>query len=161
MQEKILSLIKKLIGKKEEIETIQIQVPPKRVEKPEEEKITFIGHSFSLKGEIVGDENLIIDGVIEGKIILKDHILTIGKRGKVIGEIYGRIVKINGNVKGSIRAKEIVYLEKIGSFRGNIFSPRISIADGAHFKGAITPIKPSDFISPEKMKIKKESERKD
>jgi cytoskeletal protein CcmA (bactofilin family) len=105
--------------------------------KPSEEKMAFVGKTVIVKGELSGKEDLYVEGSIEGKIFLKDNTLIIGPEGKVNAEIHVKRITINGSVNGNIHASEIVIINKTGSLQGDIFSPRISIADGAHFKGSV------------------------
>jgi cytoskeletal protein CcmA (bactofilin family) len=101
------------------------------------EDVVNIGKSVFIKGELTGDEDLTIEGRVEGKIELKDHNLVIGPNGKIKAEMYARNVTVVGNVAGNIIASEIVEIRTSGSVVGDIKAPRISIADGAHFKGSV------------------------
>ncbi len=96
-----------------------------------------IGASISIKGELQGDEDLIIDGRVEGKIDLREHNLTIGPNGKIKADLYARTIVVSGEVTGSAFAAERVEIAPSGRLLGDITSPRITIADGAHFKGSV------------------------
>lgn len=96
-----------------------------------------IGPSIQIKGELTGMEDLTIDGIVEGKIELRDHNLTVGPNGKIKADIYAQTIIITGEVRGNANAKERVEIGETGTLYGNIVSPRISIADGAHFKGSV------------------------
>ena len=96
-----------------------------------------IGPSIQIKGELQGDEDLTIDGRVEGKIELRDHNLTIGANGKIKADLYAKTIVIAGDVVGSAYAAERVELAPTGRLTGDIHSPRITIADGAHFKGSV------------------------
>lgn len=100
-------------------------------------KLGYIGESIFIKGELTGNEDLTIEGKVEGKIDLKDHHLTIGGPGKVNAEIFAKSVTITGEVVGNVRADERIEITTKGRLKGNIASPRITIADGAHFKGSV------------------------
>jgi cytoskeletal protein CcmA (bactofilin family) len=100
-------------------------------------KLGYIGESIFIKGELTGNEDLTIEGRVEGKIELKDHHLTIGGPGKVNAEILAKSVTITGEVVGNVRADERIEISNHGRLKGNIASPRITIADGAHFKGSV------------------------
>jgi cytoskeletal protein CcmA (bactofilin family) len=130
------------------------------IKRPSEEKIARVGRSIVIKGELSGNEDLYIEGAVEGSIVLRDNTLIIGPEGKVKAEIHGKRVTINGRVNGNIHASEIVIINKTGSLQGDIFSPRISIADGAHFKGSVKMEKPSEISYPLKEKPKAEEEIK-
>jgi cytoskeletal protein CcmA (bactofilin family) len=96
-----------------------------------------IGQSIHIKGELTGNEDLVIDGQVEGTISLKDHHLTIGKNGKIQAAIQAKSVKIDGSVEGNVNAGEVVEITNSGSLQGDIVSPRIIISDGARFKGTV------------------------
>ena len=96
-----------------------------------------IGKMISIKGELSGDEDFTIDGRVEGKIELKDHDLVIGPHGEVTAEINAKNVSIDGKVIGNVLARELVEIRASGFLVGNIESSRISIVDGAHFKGKV------------------------
>src|SRR5690554_5739616 len=96
-----------------------------------------IGQSIEIKGEITGNEDLVIKGSVEGTIDLAEHEVTIGDSGKVRADIKGKTVTINGEVTGDISGTEKVVISKTGRVRGNIISPRMMLEDGAVFKGSI------------------------
>ena len=96
-----------------------------------------IGPSIQIKGELQGDEDLTIDGRVEGKIDLRDHDLTIGPNGKIKADLYANTIIIAGDVTGNAFAAERVEIAPTGRLTGDIASPRITIADGAHFKGSV------------------------
>ena len=87
--------------------------------------------------------------------MLEDHTLIIEPEGKVMAEILGKRIIIDGNVSGNVYATELVIINKTGSLKGDIFSPRITIADGAHFEGNAKIEELSDLVSPFKEKIEK------
>lgn len=87
--------------------------------------------------------------------MLEDHTLIIEPEGKVMAEILGKRIIIDGNVSGNVYATELVIINKTGSLKGDIFSPRITIADGAHFEGNVKIEELSDLVSPFKEKIEK------
>lgn len=96
-----------------------------------------IKQSVFIKGELTLEEDLTIEGRVEGKIELKDHNLWIGPQGKVNAEIHAKSVIIAGDVIGNIFASEMVEIKLSGSVLGNIRCPRISVVDGAEFTGRI------------------------
>ena len=100
-------------------------------------RIVNIGPSIMIKGELQGDEDLTIDGRVEGKIELRDHNLTIGPNGKIKADLHANTIVIAGDVQGNAHAKERVEIAPTGRLTGDISSPRITIADGAHFKGSV------------------------
>jgi len=96
-----------------------------------------IGPSIQIKGELQGDEDLTIDGRVEGKIELREHNLTIGPNGRIKADLYAKNIVISGEVTGSAFAAERVEIAPSGRLAGDITAPRITIADGAHFKGSV------------------------
>ena len=100
-------------------------------------RIVNIGPSIQIKGELQGNEDLTIDGRVEGKIELRDHNLTIGPNGKIKADLHANTIVIAGDVQGNAYAKERVEIAPTGRLNGDIASPRITIADGAHFKGSV------------------------
>jgi cytoskeletal protein CcmA (bactofilin family) len=104
--------------------------------------IATIGKSVVVKGELSGSEDLIVDGEVEGSISLKGQTLTVGPNGRVRANIEARNVIVHGRVNGDIHATERVELRKTASLAGDIATARISIDDGAFFKGGIDIQKP-------------------
>jgi cytoskeletal protein CcmA (bactofilin family) len=96
-----------------------------------------VKESAFIKGELTVEEDLTVEGRVEGKIELKDHNLWIGPQGKVYAEIHAKSVIVAGDVIGNIFASEIVEIRLSGSVLGNINCSRISILDGAKFNGSI------------------------
>jgi cytoskeletal protein CcmA (bactofilin family) len=96
-----------------------------------------IGKSVVIKGELNGSEDLTIEGHVEGKIELKDHVLTIGPNGKIRAQVFAKAVIVLGEVNGNVTATEKVDIRDGGSVDGDIVSPRVAIAEGAHFRGAV------------------------
>lgn len=96
-----------------------------------------IGKSVVIKGELSGSEDLTIEGNVEGKIELRDNTLTIGPNGKIRAEVFAKQVIVLGEVTGNVTASEKVDIRDNGSVDGDVTSPRVAIAEGAHFRGAI------------------------
>lgn len=96
-----------------------------------------IGKSVIIKGDLTGSEDLTIEGQVEGKIELRQNVLTIGANGKIKAQIFAKIVIVQGDVQGNITATERIDIRDNGSVDGDLSSPRIAIADGAHFRGSI------------------------
>jgi cytoskeletal protein CcmA (bactofilin family) len=96
-----------------------------------------IGKSVVIKGELSGSEDLTIEGHVEGSIQLKDNILTIGPNGKIRAEVFAKAVIVLGEVTGNVTASEKVDIRDNGSVDGDIISPRVAIAEGAHFRGSV------------------------
>jgi cytoskeletal protein CcmA (bactofilin family) len=96
-----------------------------------------IGKSVVIKGELNGSEDLTIEGQVEGKIELKDHVLTIGPNGKIKAQVFAKALIVLGEVNGNVSATEKVEIRDGGSVDGDIVSPRVAIAEGAHFRGSV------------------------
>ena len=102
-----------------------------------ERDVVNIGKSVVIKGELNGSEDLTIEGHVEGKIELKDHVLTIGPNGKIKAQVFAKAVIVLGEVNGNVTASEKVDIRDGGSVDGDIISPRVAIAEGAHFRGTV------------------------
>ena len=102
-----------------------------------ERDVVNIGKSVVIKGELNGSEDLTIEGHVEGKIELKDHVLTIGPNGKIKAQVLAKSVIVLGEVNGNVTATEKVDIRDGGSVDGDIISPRVAIAEGAHFRGTV------------------------
>lgn len=96
-----------------------------------------IGKSVFIKGELSGSEDLTIEGNVEGRIELKENTLTIGPNGKIRAEVFAKQVIVLGEVTGNVTASEKVDIRDNGSVDGDVTAPRVAIAEGAHFRGAI------------------------
>ncbi len=96
-----------------------------------------IGSTIHIKGDVTGDEDLIIHGHVEGKIDLKDHNVIIGSNGKVEANINARQIVVEGKLRGDLNGEEKVIIRETGNVLGNVVSPRVTLEDGAMFKGSI------------------------
>ena len=121
---------------------VQSQVGPATSPQPETRHqtgrdVVNIGKSVVIKGELNGSEDLTIEGQVEGKIELKDHVLTIGPNGKIKAQVFAKALIVLGEVNGNVSATEKVEIRDGGSVDGDIISPRVAIAEGAHFRGSV------------------------
>ncbi|MBE9539596.1 MAG: polymer-forming cytoskeletal protein, partial [Proteobacteria bacterium] len=96
-----------------------------------------IGPNIKIKGTISGDEDLLIQGKVEGTIELGEHEVSVGQSAEVKANIHAKAVKVEGAVTGDINGSEKVVISKSGNVRGNIIAPRVTLEDGAIFKGSI------------------------
>ena len=96
-----------------------------------------IGQSVQIEGELSGQEDLIIDGKFDGKIVLDGHHLTVGPNGRIHAEVHAKSVQVNGEISGNIVADDKVEISPSGSVLGDITAPRVALADGSSFKGSI------------------------
>ncbi len=101
-----------------------------------------IGKSLVIKGEVSGSESLYIDGKVEGAISLPGNRLTVGRNGQVAANISAREIVVLGKVRGNVTASDRVDIRSEGSLTGDVTAQRISIEDGAFFKGGIDIRKP-------------------
>jgi cytoskeletal protein CcmA (bactofilin family) len=104
---------------------------------PAARSLACLGSTFTLKGEISGDEDLQIDGKVEGPVSLCNHRLTVGRAAQLSSEINARELVVYGKAVGNIRVHDRVEIKKDGEVIGNITTTRLSIEDGAYFKGSI------------------------
>jgi cytoskeletal protein CcmA (bactofilin family) len=96
-----------------------------------------IGRSITIRGDVTGDEDLYIQGRIEGTVDLKQHSVTVGPEGRVKADLKGRTVTIEGEVDGDVRGQEQVALRSASKVNGDIVAPRVVLEDGATFLGSI------------------------
>ena len=102
-----------------------------------EKDIVNIGKSVVIKGELNGSEDLTIEGHVEGTIQLREHVLTIGPNGRIKAQVFAKSVIVLGEVMGNVTASDKVDIRDNGSVDGDIVSPRVAIAEGAHFRGSV------------------------
>ena len=101
-----------------------------------------IGKGLFIKGEITGSESLFIDGKVEGSVNLPGNRVTVGRNGQVAASITAREIVVLGKVRGNMSATDRVDIRAEGSLNGDVAAARISIEDGAFFKGGIDIRKP-------------------
>jgi len=125
-----------------------------------------IGPSITIKGDVSGDEDLVIQGRIDGKVNLAQHNVTIGSDGRVKADVHGRTVVVEGEVEGDLRAQEQIILRHTAKVHGSIAAPRVSLEDGAVFRGGIemdssgNPPKPvAEKVETPKSDVSTESDR--
>ena len=96
-----------------------------------------IGKSLAIKGEVSGSESLYIDGRVEGSINLPGHCVTVGRNGTVSANITAREIVILGRVQGMMAASDRLHISSEGALTGDVVTQRVSLEDGAYFKGSI------------------------
>jgi len=106
-----------------------------------------LGPSLHVKGEITGNEDLHIDGSVEGLVQLEDRRLTVGPTAKLSADVVAREVVVYGSVKGNLRARDRIEIKKDGSVVGDLTTARIMIEDGAYFKGSIEIDKTAEKVT--------------
>jgi cytoskeletal protein CcmA (bactofilin family) len=96
-----------------------------------------IGRSITINGEVKGDEDLLIQGRVDGSVTLKQHAVTVGPEGEVKADIGARVITVEGTVEGNLSAQEQVILRGSARVQGNITAPRVVLEDGARFRGGV------------------------
>lgn len=96
-----------------------------------------IGRSIHIDGDLRGEEDLRIEGDVSGTIQLRNNNLTVGQDGKIKADLYAKSIVVDGTVEGDLYGAERVSIRKNASVRGNVISPRVSLEEGARFKGSI------------------------
>jgi cytoskeletal protein CcmA (bactofilin family) len=100
-------------------------------------KAAKIGPSIVIHGDVAGEEDLIVDGTIEGTVNFKENHLIVSKNGRVTANINARVIRVDGEVKGELRASEQVSISPSGQVNGDIRAPRVVLEDGCQFKGSV------------------------
>ncbi len=103
-------------------------------------KVALLGATIDIRAELTANEDLVIEGKFQGKIDIKNNDLIVESHANVNAEIQARNITIRGRVKGNIRASGKVYIEQKGQMIGDIAAARISIMEGAQFKGSMKMI---------------------
>lgn len=96
-----------------------------------------IGSSISIKGEVAGDEDLVIQGRVDGSVELDQNTVTVGPDGDVTADIAGRVITVEGHVEGDLTADEQIVLRSSARVEGDIRAPRVVLEDGARFRGGV------------------------
>ena len=108
---------------------------------------TYIGKTIKIKGDVIGDENIVVDGYIEGTVKIKEN-LTISQGGEVKAEVSAKNVQVSGKVSGSIESSDKVDVAPTGVVNGNIKSPRFIVSQGGILNGSIQmPLSDSSSVS--------------
>jgi cytoskeletal protein CcmA (bactofilin family) len=115
----------------------RVQAPETEAKRHMEKDVLIVGKSVVFKGELSGHEDLFIEGSVEGKIELRDNVLTIGPNAKIKAEVFAKVVIVRGEVAGNITASEKLDIRDSGSVDGDISAPVMAIAEGAHLRGSV------------------------
>jgi cytoskeletal protein CcmA (bactofilin family) len=102
-----------------------------------------IGKSITIRGEVTGEEDLVIEGRVEGRIELVNHHLTVGTNGQIEAEVVAKEVTIVGHVSGNVTATERAEIQESGRLDGDLASPRLLIQEGAELNGSVSMKVPS------------------
>ena len=136
------------------VSTPEASAPRAESTRHQEKDNVNIGKSVVIKGDLSGSEDLTIEGQVEGKIELRQNVLTIGPNGKIKATIFAKAVIVQGEVVGDVTAAERVDIRDAGSVDGDLSAPRIAIADGAHFRGSIDMQKGAKSAEPKPAEAK-------
>ena len=117
---------------------------PKTVHPPSPPRTARIGGSLAIKGDLYGEEDLFIEGTIEGNITVKPGSVTVGEQGRVMADIHATNIQVAGDVRGDLTGSERVVLLETGSVEGNITAKSVTLENGAHFKGNIDMVESVD-----------------
>ncbi len=96
-----------------------------------------LGPSVTIRGDLTGEEDLLIEGQLEGEVVVRQHSVTVGRSGRLTADVYGKRVVVEGEVAGSLYGVEEVVIRQAGSVQGSAVSPRVTIESGANFRGQI------------------------
>jgi cytoskeletal protein CcmA (bactofilin family) len=135
-----------MFNKKNESEDDSRERPPVRIGEPRpvrSKNVSVIGPTLVFKGELSADEDLVIEGTIEGTIAHHKKNLTIGARGRVSADIHASSVLVEGLLDGDIHSDGLVSLAKGATVNGNIYCARLILQDGARFNGKVAMEKQS------------------
>ena len=111
-----------------------------------------IGASISIKGDLSGEENLVVQGQVSGTISFSDHSVTIGKQGRVKADVYGKIISVEGEVEGNLFGEDRIVIRQSGNVHGDLHAPQIILEEGCKFKGSIDMDAPPSSSKPRQAK---------
>lgn len=122
---------------------------------PQQKSQSVIGGNIKFRGELIGTEDIHIEGTVEGTIIMEGHNLSIGTQGSIDANVHANNITINGKLNGDVLADELISIKKSAEVRGNLIAPRIQLDDGGKFRGSM------DMIDNEQEKKDSHSKFKD
>ena len=125
-----------LFGKEKRDDKPQPQLQP-RDTRVSQKETTYFGKNLKIKGRVSGSGNIIIQGALDGEFDLKGR-QKIAQPAKIKGDVKADVISVNGNVRGSLEAKERIHLDQTARIDGQIITPRLAISEGAFFDGEIT-----------------------
>ena len=114
-----------------------------------------IGGNIKFRGELIGTEDIHIEGTVEGTIIMEGHNLSVGTQGSIDANVHANNITINGKLTGDVLADELISIKKSAQVKGNLIAPRIQLDDGGKFRGSM------DMIDNEQEKKDSHSKFKD
>lgn len=130
--------------------------PARRREREEGTSMANIGKSITISGDLTGEEDLVIEGKVEGKVSLPNSQLTVGANGTVKAEVQAKAVVVIGRVAGNVRGTERVEIQATGVVEGDVMSPKLVVAEGAVLNGSIQMSgKPGASASPPQTEVRR------
>lgn len=111
--------------------------PPSRPSAGTPSRQAVLGPSISIKGNVSGEEDVLIEGQIDGEISFQQHTVTVGAKGRVKADIHCKTVFVEGQVNGNLYGDEKVVVRQSGRVEGNAVAPRVVLEEGANFRGNI------------------------
>ena len=120
------------------------------------EGVTSIGRTIVIKGDVQADEHLIVEGQVEGRLMVPEHGLAIGKHGRVSSEMLARTITVLGQADGKLTATERVELLKSGRVSGRIVTASLIIAEGAVFNGVVDPTLADTVMAVSRHRLKRQ-----
>ena len=96
-----------------------------------------IGPSITIKGDLSGEEDLVIEGQVEGEVVLRKHMVVIGSGGRLKADVHGQKIHVEGQIEGNLLGEQEVIIRKSGRVSGNITAPRVTLEDGCKFRGNV------------------------
>jgi cytoskeletal protein CcmA (bactofilin family) len=143
-----------------------MQPPPQpsapRSQPPLNRERALIGPSIEIEGNLSGGEDLLVEGRVEGKIELPQYSVTIGAGGRIKADIHGRSIIVMGEVDGNLYGSEQIVLRQSSKVTGNLVAPRVSLEDGANFRGSVDmtskPAAPAKPSHPDHTAVKPQSQ---
>ena len=97
----------------------------------------FLASTLVVKGEVSGDQDLIVEGRIDGSLSLPGHRITVGRKGRIKGDLTARTIRVDGFVEGNLQGEEKILLSRSAKARGNLTAPRVLLEDGCRFSGGV------------------------
>ncbi len=115
------------------------RLPARVLSDPSGESVehALIGEALVFKGEVSGTQDLTVNGRLEGTVSLSGHTVTVGRNGRVQGDILARVIRIEGHVEGDLQGEEVVFLGPSGVVRGDLTTVRVSMDEGCEFSGHV------------------------
>jgi cytoskeletal protein CcmA (bactofilin family) len=119
-----------------EVSTQETQEKPPRQEFSAR-SVSYVGPGLHLEGKVEVDEGLVVEGEVEGTITSTDNNLTVGKKGRICGELVGSVIEVRGTVEGEIYARDLVRLYSSAVIDGTIYCKKLVMDEGAVFNGSV------------------------